>query len=128
MDYVSVCGSRRMTITNQHGFESHLLGDLGVHAFACPDPQLVTPISDHPPAALHHRVHRCKPVHPVIRVGAYRRRDAMALAPPLLRHHDEHSGQDQGNGAKAAWVSAKKDRKSVLFACPTGQPLTVFHG
>jgi hypothetical protein len=32
------------------------------------------------------------------RKGAYRRRDAMAPAPPCPRHHDEHSGQDEGTG------------------------------
>jgi hypothetical protein len=32
------------------------------------------------------------------RKGAYRRRDAMAPAPPLPRHHDEHRGQDKGTG------------------------------
>ena len=62
------------------------------------------------------------------RKGAYQRRDAMAPAPPLPRHHDEHSGQDEEWGRSRLELGKWTDKKSAPSACPTQEASMVFHG
>ena len=63
------------------------------------------------------------------RKGAYRRRNAMAPAPPLPPSPRRVQRPGPRNGPGVGTDSAKlNDKKFVPSTCPTGQTPTVFHG
>jgi hypothetical protein len=92
------------TPTRSHGRSAFTLtrwipvGDRGLQVVARHHLQLRIMASSHVPSPDQY------PRRGDGRKGAHRRRHAMAPAPTLPRHHNEHRGQDrQGNGAGAGW-------------------------